>query len=307
MKNKTEFNISNVKTAYLAAEDHLEVCRAEIPAIESTMGNLILSSAPKTDSVWALNTWSNPQVLKIKSISDAVKKLKDLNRNWVMYPYQEVRRGRLIEEGLPHVSKKPLNFPAPLPKGKLGSFTLIDKDTLLASAECSSAFPHGEAAFEEFKVGPPSRAYLKLFEAFTLLGVMPRQGDVCLDAGACPGGWTWVLNRLGAKVLAIDRSPLDPTISKLPGVSFKKGDALAMGSEELGSFDWVLSDVICYPERLLEWVTAWIESEATKNILVTIKFRGADYGVLSGFKALNPVFLRHLSVNKNEVTFYWRK
>lgn len=307
MKNSTDLNISGVTTAYLAAPDHVEACRSEIPAVTAVLGNLILSSASQIESVWSHNVWSQPKVLKIKSISDAVKQLKDLNRNWIMYPFKEVRRGKLIEEGLPYVSKKLIKFPSPAPKGKLGSFTLIDKDTILAAPECSSPFPNGEASFEEFKVGPPSRAYLKLFESFTLLGCMPTAGERCLDAGACPGGWSWVLNNLGTNIVAIDRSPLDPAVASSPNIEFRKGDALALGPEQLGKFNWVFSDVICYPERLLEWVKSWIESGATENILVTIKFRGADYNTLPQFKALNPVLLRHLSVNKNEVTFYWRK
>lgn len=296
-----------MKTAYLTSSEHVEVCKAEIPALIDVWGNLVLSSELEAPAVWAHNVWRTPEIIKINSINDAIKKLKERNRNWVMYPYKEVRRGTLIEEGLPYVSKKPLKFPTPPPKGKLGSFTLIDKDTMLASSECSSAFANGEAVFEEFKVGPPSRAYLKLWEAFTILGESPTKGQRCLDAGACPGGWSWVLDNFGASVLAIDRSPLDPQVAASPNIEFKKGDALAMGPKELGAFDWVFSDVICFPERLLEWVQMWISTGAANQILVTIKFRGSQYEVLSEFKKLNPVFLRHLSVNKNEVTFFWKR
>jgi integrase len=47
----------------------------------------------------------------------------------------------------------------------------------------------------------PSRAYLKLWELFTLIGEHPRPGELCLDLGSSPGGWTWVLQRLGARVV----------------------------------------------------------------------------------------------------------
>jgi 23S rRNA (cytidine2498-2'-O)-methyltransferase len=304
---KTTLDVSKIRTAYVASAEHVEVCKAEVSAPLGVFGALVLSADPECEAVWSHNVWKNPEVIKINSINDAIKKLKERNRNWVMYPYKEIRRGTLIEEGLPYVSKKPLKFPTPPPKGKLGSFTLVDKDTILASSECSSAFANGEAVFEEFKVGPPSRAYLKLWEAFTILGVSPTKEQRCLDAGACPGGWSWVLDNYGATVLAIDRSPLDPKVAASPNIQFKKGDALAMGPEDLGAFDWVFSDVICFPERLLEWVQMWINSGATNHILVTIKFRGNEYGVLSDFKKLNPVFLRHLSVNKNEVTFFWKR
>lgn len=295
----------------MASADHVKECLAEVDKPLGNLDRLILSGATCATGfvwpVWSHNTWLNPEIIKINSINDAIKKLKERNRNWVMYPYKEIRRGTLIEEGLPYVSKKPIRFPSPPPKGKLGSFTLIDKDTILAASDCTSAFANGEAVFEEFKIGPPSRAYLKLWEAFTILGEAPVKGQRCLDAGACPGGWSWVLDNFGVNIVAIDRSPLDPSVAASPNIEFKKGDALAMGPEELGSFDWVLSDVICFPERLLEWVQMWINSGAATNILVTIKFRGEQYEVIREFRKLKPVFLRHLSVNKNEVTFFWKR
>ncbi|MGZ3426947.1 MAG: SAM-dependent methyltransferase [Polyangia bacterium] len=39
----------------------------------------------------------------------------------------------------------------------------------------------------------PSRAAMKLEEAFLWLDRAPDPGDVCVDLGAAPGGWTWVL------------------------------------------------------------------------------------------------------------------
>ena len=71
------------------------------------------------------------------------------------------------------------------------------------AARCASPFPHGEVGFVEDKAIPPNRAYLKLWEAFTLLGRHPGAGERCLDMGASPGGWTWVLQSLGAQVLGI--------------------------------------------------------------------------------------------------------
>ena len=48
--------------------------------------------------------------------------------------------------------------------------TLLDANTLLAATRCTSAFPNGEVAFVEDSETPPNRAYLKLWEALTLLG-----------------------------------------------------------------------------------------------------------------------------------------
>ena len=115
----------------------------------------------------------------------------------------------LIQAQLPKVSAKPLVFGEPPPAAPVGSWTLLDANTVLAAPRCSSPFPHGEVRFVEDRTGPPSRAYLKLWEAFTLLGRRPGSGDLCLDLGSSPGGWSWALQKLGARVISVDKAPLD--------------------------------------------------------------------------------------------------
>ena len=171
--------------AYLAADGFEHYVREEVGPLLQEFGRLILSPGALRTSYWSQNIWLEPLRMPIASIGDAAKQLKALQRNWVLYPNEHVRRATLIQEQLPHVSGKPLRFPAEPPTAMLGSWTLLDKDTVLASPRCSSPFPHGEPQFEEQKSGPPSRAYLKLWEAFTLIGSRPVPGARCLDAGSC--------------------------------------------------------------------------------------------------------------------------
>jgi 23S rRNA (cytidine2498-2'-O)-methyltransferase len=186
----------------------------------------------------------------------------------------------------------------------MGSFVLLDERRLIASARCSSPFPNGEIAFEENKVDPPSRAYLKLYEALTLAGRHPGPGDRCIDSGACPGGWTWVLSRLGARVTAIDRTELDPRLMKDPKVEFLKHSAFTLSPADLGKTDWLFSDVICYPEKLYEWIVAWLESGLCDNFVCTIKMQGEpDWETMARFKAIPGSRLIHLSNNKHELTW----
>ena len=72
-------------------------------------------------------------------------------------------------------------------------------DTVLAAPRCTSPFPNGEVALCRGPAGPPSRAYLKLWEALTLIGAGRGPGERCLDLGSSPGGWSWALQRMGAQ------------------------------------------------------------------------------------------------------------
>jgi 23S rRNA (cytidine2498-2'-O)-methyltransferase len=125
---------------------------------------------------WAANVWRDPTRIPIASIGDAAKKLRAIQRNWALYSVASHRRAALIVEQLPKVSAKPIAFGAAAPKAPLGSWTLLDAGTMLASPDCSSPFPNGEMQFVEDRAGPPNRAYLKLWELFTLLGERPRRG-----------------------------------------------------------------------------------------------------------------------------------
>ena len=169
------------------------------------------ATAPVLDAMpakpyWTRNVWLQPFLLEFDSISQAAKALRSIQRNWAPYPTRLHRRMALIAEALPPLPLKPKTFPFALPTSPMGSFTLLDEHLLLGSAACSSPFPNGEFSFVEDKIGPPSRAYRKLWEALLYAGSKPRPGDLCMDAGASPGGWTWALAGLGAKVIAIDRA-----------------------------------------------------------------------------------------------------
>ncbi len=291
-------------TAYLAPEGLVEQVVSSAGKKSKVYDRLVVAKGSPRRVVWAQNIWHEPQRLTFSSISDAANKLRAIQRNWSLYPFTEHRRAALISEQLPHVSASPLSFPAKLPRASLGSWTLLDRNTLLAAASCSSPFPNGEARFKEDKHGPPNRAYLKLWEALTLIEKTPEKNSTCLEIGASPGGWTWVLASLGVQVLAVDRALLAPEVSRQKNVRFKKGDAFSVlpGSSE--TFEWIFSDVACYPEKLYDWVLAWIESGKCKNVIATLKFQGnTHYGVIDRFSAIPGGRLMHLFHNKHELTF----
>ena len=298
-----------IKSAYLAPEGFTEPLLNELEGVISVHDQLILSSQPSKNAFWAQNIWREPQTLHIESINDAAKKLKAIHRNWFLYSYQLHRRAKLILSKLPLVKSNPMIFPSSSSQAPLGTFTLLDENTLLAGADCSNPFPNGEAHFVEDRNGPPNRAYLKLYEALTLAGSKPQSGDFCIDVGGSPGGWAWVIHQCGADVLSFDRSELDDSISQLKGVTFKKQDAFSLlpndFSEEGRKVDWLFSDLICYPEKLYEWILKWVDSGICKNFICTIKFKGKpDLAIINKFAAIPGSHVRHLFHNKNELTWF---
>jgi 23S rRNA (cytidine2498-2'-O)-methyltransferase len=293
-------------TAYLAPEGFEGELEEELGTarIIRRLGRLYLVAGPPLPVAWCANVWYDPIEISIASIGDGAKALRAIQRNWALYPCGPHRRAALIQEALPHVSAKPLTFPSPAPASPLGSWTLIDPNTMLAAARCSSPFPNGEVSFVENKSAPPNRAYLKLWEALTLIGRRPAAGARCLDLGSSPGGWTWVLQSLGARVISVDKAPLAAAIAALPRVEFKQTSAFALVPSDVGAVDWLFSDVVCYPSRLLALVERWLESGLAPNLICTLKFQGAtDHATARRFAAIPGSRLMHLHHNKHELTW----
>jgi 23S rRNA (cytidine2498-2'-O)-methyltransferase len=297
-----------IRSAYLAAEGLEAVLGEELARAGVALswhGRLALSEALPVASLWALDAWTDVREVEVASVKAAADALRAVQRNWAAYGAGHHRRMALISERLPPVKARALVFPEPAPAGHLGGWTLLAPDRLLFSPAKTSPFVNGECRFEEDRVGPPSRAYLKLWEACTRLGAHPGPGETCLDLGASPGGWTWAIAQLGGAVVAVDRAPLEPRVAAMAGVSFRQGSAFSVVPERV---DWVFSDVIAYPAPLLEMVRRWVESGLTRRIVCTIKFQGAtDHDAAAEFAAIPGGRVMHLFHNKHELTFVWQR
>ncbi|MCX7381798.1 MAG: hypothetical protein NT133_10380 [Alphaproteobacteria bacterium] len=298
-----------IGAAYLAAEG-LETALAEELArrgatIAAWHGRLALSPEPPVPAAWALDVWTAPREIAVPSVKQAADALRAIQRNWAAYGVDHHRRMALIAERLPPVKARPLVFPEAAPSGHLGGWTLLAPDRMLASPTKTSPFVNGECRFIEDRIGPPSRAYLKLWEACARIGAWPLPGERCIDLGASPGGWTWAIAQLGATVTAIDRADLDSGVAAMPGVTLRRESAFGLAPEPV---DWLFSDIIAYPDRLLALVTAWIAAEAARRIVCTVKFQGAtDHDAADAFAAIPGGRLMHLFHNKHELTFVWER
>lgn len=258
---------------------------------------------------WARTVMLEPFFLNFKTIGEAANNLKEIQRNWAPYQYTCFRRAQLIQEKLPYINLKDRKFPVKIPQSPIGLYTLIDENNLIASAKTTSFLPAGSLPFIEDHENPPSRAYLKIQESLTMANLLngtplPDSNSRCFEAGACPGGWTWVLINLGAQVYAVDRAELAPELMSNPLVKFQAHDAFTLKPEEIGSIDWLFSDVICYPERLFEWINMWLKYNPNLNMICTIKMQGSiNWPLIQQFADIPGSKIVHLNYNKHELTW----
>lgn len=169
-------------------------------------------------------------------------------------------------------------------------------------------WPGGEAPVAEDPAAPSS-AYRKLEEAFAWLGRRIRPGDRVVDLGASPGGWTHVALRDGAaEVTAVDRAELDPRILADPRVVHHRRTAHTF-TPEAPPYDWLLCDVIAYPEKSVDLLARWVEAGWAKNLVFHLKFKGPpDFASIDKARAILDgapfpfVRVKHLRHDKNEAT-----
>ncbi len=255
--------------------------------------------------IWAQTSGLRAQKIAIESINDGARKLKSLQRNWALFTIENHRRAQLIQGELPKYNTKPIPFMKELPNTPMGLWTLWEPNLIVAAQETSSLFPLGEMTFEEDKINPPSRAYLKLWEFFTVHAPRNHHGGMSIDVGSCPGGWTWVLSTLGYDVISVDKAPLDPKIAARKGVQFMEQSAFALTPKNVPELEWFCSDIICYPSRLLNLVNQFLDSGKVKNFACTLKYQNeTDWESTNKFLEIPGSKIVHLHHNKHEVTWF---
>lgn len=291
-------------TVYLPFPDHDDQLLAELGARVSAeaLGDGVLSSqAAPAPCAWAADIWSGCEQLRIDSIGQAARSLRERGAWWQHFPLRAVRRGELIAKKLPRIKDRPWVLPWQRRPRPCRGYTLLDTNTLLLSGQRWRP-TLGKPRLLEPDQTPPSRAYGKLWEALCLLGAHPGPGDRVFDLGSCPGSWTWALANCGCEVTAVDKAPLDPAIAAMPNVTELTGSAFAVDPRHHQA-DWIFSDVICYPRRMHTFISRWLELGGCERFVITIKLQGeAGLEAIASFQDLGGQ-VAHLWHNKHEVTF----
>ncbi len=209
------------------------------------------------------------------------------------------------------------HLPTPSEAPALLQLILLTPDTGLLSCLSSEEHSKFTQLVSPFRAGfvpvpddksVPSRAYRKLLEGQAIFGQWIEPAQKCVDLGACPGGWSAIALKQGAFVTAVDRSPLRDDLMRNKQLTFHKGDAFSFEPKE--KVDWLICDVIAFPERSFELVQKWHAKGWCKRCLVTLKFKGQpDLALLEAAKkflaqSCKSWGLRHLRSNKNEVMLF---
>ncbi len=212
---------------------------------------------------------------------------------------------RLLREPRPFSSSESL-VQLLMTSPESGWLSICPQPDLFQKRHWISHFPKGGVSVPNDK-NAPSRAFAKLVEAELRFGRRILPGEVCVDLGASPGGWTWAARQRGAKVVAVDRSPLRDDLMNDPAVTFVRGDAF--GYEPSRPVDWLICDVIAAPERSIELALEWARRRWMRHFVVTIKLRVGDHPKLDRLKAELPAwsddwYLTHLCANKHEACVF---
>ncbi len=224
---------------------------------------------------------------------------------------EEVERllGRALGDRLHTGDPRPLG-------GQLAQLCLAEEYLALCGAlpavGALSPYPGGRARMH-VPARAPSRAAMKLAEALDWLGVSPEPGDTCVDLGAAPGGWTWLLLEMRAKVIAVDPGRLRPDLARHRSVRSIHKSAFDYEPDE--PVEWLMCDMAWRPLEVAALLARWGRRRLARTLVANVKLpmkRKAEFVArvreIVATGGWSDVRSRHLYHDREEITLTaWRK
>ncbi len=141
----------------------------------------------------------------------------------------------------------------------------------------------------------PSRSYLKIEEAYGVLGVEPGPDEAVVDLGAAPGGWSYSAARRGANVIAVDNGPLKGGALGHPRIEHRREDAFGFRPAPGEVFDWLFCDLVEEPHHVLrDLVGPWLGRGWCRRFVINFKFGRTDpLALLQELRAADSPFVQH--------------
>lgn len=265
---------------------------------------IICESIEDKKIIWAQDIWRTCQAMEIESLNQGISLISKFKNRGCYYSEPKSNFGLALSKKVKNLELKRIQFDLKNNFDfKFTAWTMLDHFVVF-SESALQRFPFGWHEFNEDKITPPNRAYLKLWEIITVHQIFPQAKENVIELGASPGGWTWVLSQICQKVYSFDRSPLDKKISDIKNIYHSEGDAFGIKPSDYSDCTWLFSDLICTPEKLYETIQFWLKNSDIRNFVCTIKFKGScDFDILTKFLEIENSKVVHLYHNKNEVTW----
>jgi 23S rRNA (cytidine2498-2'-O)-methyltransferase len=177
-----------------------------------------------------------------------------------------------------------------------------------------SAFPGGIRRLAA-RAEAPSRAHLKLEEGLEWAELPLRAGDVAVDVGSAPGGWSWVLLERGLRVHGVDPTPVVPSLLDNSRFTLHQGPIRTFRPERIGPVQWLFCDMNGPPLAALGQLDRLVPRfRGLRAVFHTVKLSDerplAVLDEVRGrFRALGfaDVRVRHLYHNRAELTLVARR
>jgi 23S rRNA (cytidine2498-2'-O)-methyltransferase len=123
----------------------------------------------------------------------------------------------------------------------------------------------------------PSRSYLKIEEAYGIVGADPGPGESVCDLGAAPGGWSYSAAKRGARVVALDNGPLKGGALGNPRIEHRMEDAFRFSPAPGAAYDWLFCDLVEDPRHVLRGIVApWLKNRWCRRFVINLKFGRVD-------------------------------
>ncbi len=296
----TELRLLNLN--FDAVDDRAYAIRMAAVDFEVELGQSALTGMANRPFAWAQAVVLGQKLERFESVSEAAKIVHKLGRHRSSFSFCQHRRHELIRQQAPDRKLQRIDFAQPLPQLKWSFWTLLESRQIWVGQSQSESPVMGVVEFIEDKVAPPSRAYLKLWEVFSLYCPKPKAKSRVIDMGAAPGGWSWVLRQLGCDVIAVDKGKME--LAADPKLEILQQDVYKLNPHDF-DVEWLFCDMITEPVRLLEMATVWLSAKSQLKMVCTIKYKGrSDFDILRKFRELSPTSqFVHLYHNKHEITW----
>jgi 23S rRNA (cytidine2498-2'-O)-methyltransferase len=274
-------------------------CRLEIELLADRLASAIAAHQPEKGETW---TW------ELQLVPPDSRKVRDVRRK-----FAEKSKDALLEALLPRLSEEVREARVERGADRLVQVWPIDEERALVgvttAAEAITTSPGGKVRMRR-PDDAPSRAGLKLEEAIGWIGIGPDKGDLCVDLGAAPGGWSQVAVKRGATVIAVDPARMKVD---LPKTRFTHVQLNAFEFAPSETLDWLLCDMAWRPLEVAALVAKWGRRVWARQLIANFKLpmkkkaemmsRVREILETGGWKGVRA---RQLYFDRDEVTvFAW--